>query len=221
MIASEIINPMIPPLRPGDSVEKALRWMDEFRVDALPVVEGRTYKGLITEEAILDENNPKAKVGELRLEHENVYASESKHIYDVLKTADDQGLRLLAVLSNNKEFLGVVTVNDTFLAFSKMSSLKSPGSIVVLSMEDRDYSLAEISRITESNDTKILSVYVAADPLDVSKIKVTLKFNRTDIQAAVASMERFGYKIIAQFDETELSTREQERLDSLMRYLDF
>ena len=104
MIASEIINPMIPPLRPGDSVEKALRWMDEFRVDALPVVEGRTYKGLITEEAILDENNPKAKVGELRLEHENVYASESKHIYDVLKTADDQGLRLLAVLSNNHTF---------------------------------------------------------------------------------------------------------------------
>ncbi|WP_237717836.1 hypothetical protein [Pontibacter sp. BAB1700] len=45
MIAEELINQMIPPLKLYDTVDKALRWMDEFRVNELPVSRNRKYMG--------------------------------------------------------------------------------------------------------------------------------------------------------------------------------
>ncbi|GAB3823116.1 hypothetical protein GCM10028895_29450 [Pontibacter rugosus] len=54
MIAEELINQMIPPLKLYDTVEKALRWMDEFRVNELPVVSNRKYMGLATELSLIE-----------------------------------------------------------------------------------------------------------------------------------------------------------------------
>ena len=54
MIAEELINQMIPPLKLYDTVDKALRWMDEFRVNELPVVSNRRYMGLATEQHLIE-----------------------------------------------------------------------------------------------------------------------------------------------------------------------
>jgi acetoin utilization protein AcuB len=46
MTAKELINPMIPPLKPTDLLQKALDWMDEFKVNMLPVVDKGSFLGL-------------------------------------------------------------------------------------------------------------------------------------------------------------------------------
>lgn len=43
MIAEELINQMIPPLKVSDSAEKAKKWMEEFRLTQLPVVENNNF----------------------------------------------------------------------------------------------------------------------------------------------------------------------------------
>jgi seryl-tRNA(Sec) selenium transferase len=86
-------------------------------------------------------------------------------------------------------------------------------------MTERNYSLAEISRHVESNDIKILSAFVVEDEQDSSMIKLTLKFNKTDLSRLVATFERYNYKIIAKFQETELLSNDKERLDMLLKYL--
>ena len=62
-------------------------------------------------------------------------------------------------------------------------------------MNSSDYSLAELSRLVEENNARILSSSVRQDPADVGKIKVTLKINLEDISSIVATFERFEYKI--------------------------
>jgi acetoin utilization protein AcuB len=90
----------------------------------------------------------------------------------------------------------------------------------VLSMPERDYSLSEISRHVESNDAKILSAYVSPDELDPYKIKLTLKINTTDISRIIATLERFEYRIIAQFQENgEGKQADKDRYDLLLKYL--
>jgi acetoin utilization protein AcuB len=218
MIAEELINQIIPPLKVTDTAEKALRWMEELRVPQLPVLEGQEYVGLISEEIIFQINDLSYYLSEMPLTAQDVYALNYQHFYDVLKLALDHHIQVVAVLNDDKEFMGVITVHSTIIAFAQ-SAVQEPGGIIVLSLYERDYSLSEISRLVESNDSKILSSYVCPDRSDPLKIKLTIKLNRKDISRVVATFERFDYRIIAKFQNAPDSGEDKERLDLLLKYL--
>ena len=55
---------------------------------------------------------------------------------------------------------------------------------------------------------------------DHSKIKLTLKINKTEISRVVATLERFGYQLIAKYQEGPEISNEKERIDILLKYLD-
>ena len=219
MIAEELINQMIPPLKITDPVAKAARWMEEFRVNQMPVVKNRQYMGMVTEDNILENNGQNTTLEEVEFGFENVHVMHHQHFYTVMETAIRNKIQVVPVLDEHHDFLGVITVNDTIAAFGQMSALHGQGGILVLSMNERDYALSEISRHVEENKAKILSAYVSPDEMDGYKVKVTLKINTTDLNRIIATFERFNYRIVAQFhDATEIKD-DQDRLDLLMRYL--
>jgi len=90
-----------------------------------------------------------------------------------------------------------------------------------LSMDLIDYSLAEICRYVEENNAKVISSIMIEDPMDKGKIKITLKINQLDLSRIVATLERFSYRVIGRYQETNTANSgEQERLDLLLKYLD-
>ncbi|MBX9852837.1 MAG: CBS domain-containing protein [Cytophagaceae bacterium] len=220
MTAEELINHMIPPLKTTDKGRQALNWMEEFRITQLPEIEeDLSYRGLISENTILESDNLEKSLSEYTLDAEDKYAHMATHFYDVIKLAMKNKMQVVAVVNEEKKFQGVISVNDTTAAIAQMFASQGPGGIIVLSMKENQYSLAEISRLIESNDAKIISSFIVNDELDPSMIKVTLKLNRTDLSRLIATLERYEYKIIAQFQETELITNDKERLDLLLKYL--
>lgn len=220
MIAEELINQMIPALKPADSVEQALTWMEEFKVHQLPVVKRDEYLGLVSEDAILNLIDIPTQISQIPLICQNVKATYNQHFYEVLRMARENKVEMMAVLDEGSCFLGVVTVNDTLVAFSDSIALQEPGGILVLSLEHRDYSLTEISRLVESNDAKILSTYLHHDPKDESRLNVTLKINKTDLTHIISTFERFSYQIIAKFQTKGNEDLDKDRLDMLLKYLD-
>ncbi|MFC5270623.1 CBS domain-containing protein [Adhaeribacter terreus] len=219
MIAEELINPMIPPLKLSDSTEKAVKWMEEFRVNQLPVVKNRHYLGLITEDDIIEKDHNYQSLENIKFGYDDVYVMYNQHFYRVMEVAIKNKIQVVPVLDEHQEFYGVITVNDTIAAFGQMSALQGQGGILVLSMPERDYSLSQISRHVESNDAKILSAYVSPDEMDPYKIKLTLKINTTDLTRIIATLERFDYRIIAQFQETSDNQADKDRYDLLLKYL--
>lgn len=221
MIAEELINQMIPPLKLSDPADKALRWMEEFRVNQLPVVKGREYLGLITEKDIIELAGVKdMSLAQIAFNFEDSYVIHYQHFYNVMEVAIRNKIQVVPVLDEDREFLGVITVNDTITAFGQMSALQGQGGILVLCMPERDYSLSEISRHVESNNAKILSAYVSPDEMDMHNIKLTLKINTTDLRHIIATLERFQYRITAQFQEAGEVKGDLDRLDMLLKYLD-
>ncbi|WP_291725346.1 CBS domain-containing protein [Bernardetia sp.] len=220
MVAADLINEMIPPLKGNDSVRKALNWMDAFRITQLPVVEDNVYKGIITEDMLYEINNPEATIDSVEPFYEDVFVSEEQHFYDVMRLATDHNLRIIAVLDLSNFFVGVITVRDTLAAFARTFASQSAGAIIVLSMNYRDYSLSHISRLIEENNTKILSSYVDTDPYDHNLIKLTLKLDKTELNAILATLERFEYRVIAKFQENPDADIQKERLDMFFRYFD-
>ena len=220
MVARELINHMIPPLKKGDPARKANAWMEELRINQLPVIENGVYCGLISEEVILEDNDNTKEVGEYQLQGKSCVVNENQHFYDVLKIVSDHGVQLVAVLDDSETFLGVISIKDTVRAFAQSAAVQSPGGIIILSLKQIDYSLSEISRLVESNGAKILSSIVNNDMFDANLIKLTLKINKTDLSAIIATFERFDYKIIAKFEDGEMESSDKERLDILFKYLD-
>jgi len=220
VIAEDLINHMIPPLKATDDAHKAIVWMEEFRCKHMPVVDNGKLLGFISEEIILETNNIEKNVGEFNLTGEKCYVSTTSHFYDIIKIAADNKLQMVAVLDDLGQYYGVITVEDTITSFAQTAAVQMPGGILVLSMNHNDYSLSEISRLIEENNTKILSSIVKDDPLDLGKIRLTLKLNQVDLSRIVATLERFNYRVIGRYQESSPIGTEKERLDMLLRYLD-
>lgn len=210
---------MIPPLKVTDDAHKAVVWIEEFRCNHLPVVENGKLLGFISEEAILESNEIDKRLGDFRLEGEDCFVSLDSHFYDILKVAGDNKLGIVAVLDEDNHYAGVITVQDVMTSFAQSAAVQMPGSILVLSMDLIDYSLAEICRYIEENNAKVLGSTLVEDPMDKGKIKLTLKINQDDLSRIVATLERFGYRVIARYRETKREDEGKERIDLLMRYL--
>jgi acetoin utilization protein AcuB len=75
-----------------------------------------------------------------------------------------------------------------------------------------------MSQIVESDNAQILSSYVRTFP-DSTRMEVTLKVNKQDISAILATFLRYEYNIKATFNHTGENDNSRERYDSLMNYL--
>lgn len=216
----DLINDMIPPLKLTDDAAKALVWMEELRLHTLPVVNERKFLGFLTEDIIIDENSANQKVQDFSLTGKDCFIQSFQHIYDGVKKATDNEFDLVAVVDEDLDYKGVIILSDALSVFSQSATIQSQGGVLVLSINQIDYSLSEISRLVESNNAQILGSSMNIDPNNPTKFRLTLKLNKEDLTHIIATMERFGYKVVAKYQEVKGISNEKERLDILMRYLD-
>lgn len=220
MQAYEFINNLIPPLKLTDRAGMALAWMEEIRIDSLPVSDQGRFLGFISDEVIFDMNKSEQLIGSIELKANSCWVYSDKHIYDVLRVASEHQYNLVAVLDRENTYLGVITMEDAISAFADSLSIKSQGSVLILSLAMTDYHLSEISRLVESENTKILSSFITNDPLDDSKIKLTLKLDKPELRHVKATLERFGYRVIDHYQEETGVSGEEDRIGNLLRFLD-
>lgn len=220
MLAAELIDPMLPALKPTDTVGQALEWMQEHRIGQLVLTDLGEYRGLISEDLLLDvpdEDRPLRDVMQL---HEQVFALEGQHLFELLRLITDNQLDVLAVVGEGNEFLGTISATELLRQFSQDLGTQEVGAIVVLTLDERDYSMAEISRLVESNNVKIISSYFSSSAIgSPARSQLTLKLNRQEVVSVISTLERFGYQIDGVFASAPIENIDQERLDSLLRYL--
>ena len=217
MIAKELISEEIVPLRTSDTGEDALAMMSEFHVRHLPIVNGSQLIGLISEDEIF-EFDPDESIGSYNLAMAHPFVYDKNHIYEIMRLLNEYKLSLIPVVDKNQTYLGVVTLEDLLKYFAESASFGEHGSVIVLTVNRFNYSLSQIARIVESENTVILNSFITSTP-DSTELDITLKLNRSDISKILASFQRFDYEIKASFSESEYIDSLQEHYDSLMSYL--
>ena len=190
MFAHELISDSIPPLKTSDTVQKVQERMAEFRVNHLPIVNEKQFLGLVTDEDLVEVQDPNVPVGSLSLSIHNPFVYEGQHIYDVIRLFYEQKLSVVPVLDTNNNYKGLISINTMMEYVATMTSVKEPGGIIILEITNRNNSLAHISQIVESDNAQILSSYVQSFP-DSTKLEITLKLNRTDLSSIIASFLRY------------------------------
>jgi len=218
MLAIEVITDEIPPLKISDSGDKALSWMEEFKVYELPLVNGHQFLGLILESDLLDLNNPSILLSEIHspLNRPAVYGHD--HFYSVISTMIEHKISVVAVLDEQENYLGMISQRDLIKHISSIAAYKEPGGIIELEMNTNDYSLVEIANIIESNGGKVLSSYIKSK-IDSTKIEVTIKTNKDDLSSILQTFTRYEYTIIASFDKSGSSDDLKQRYEAFMHFL--
>ncbi len=220
MVAEQLINYMVPPLKMEDEITRAKQWMDEFRVKELPVVHESRLQGFITEDLLFDSGILNPTVGEYPLVGISCKTSSSAHYYDVLRVLQEHEMSMVAVLDSAEEFKGVVLIEDILSEFAKTAIVNSVGAIIILKTSLNDYSLTEISRIVEMNEATILGANVKPDPEDHSLIEVVIRVNHQDVNQISSGLSKSGYQVTSAYNTEDNSFNEMDRFSHLMKFLD-
>jgi len=219
MLAKDLISDIVPALRTSDTGLQALSWMDIFRISHLPIVNNQEFLGLISDQDIYDLNMAEEPIGNHKLSLFSPYVYYNQHIFEIIELVSRLSLTVVPVLDEDKKYLGLITQTDLLQHFAELSALRNPGSIIEIDLNINDYSLSEISRIIESNDAKILGLYVSS-PEDSTKMTITIKLNITDITSIVQTFNRFNYDVKASYLQTdEMESLINNRYEQFMRYL--
>jgi len=220
MQIGSLINHAIPEISQQISIGEALDKMELLKLNQLPVVANNQFKGLVYEDKLVDFHDSDFLIEGLPLDAQNCYLLENQHYSDALKVAQTHLSEIVAIVGPDLEYLGVVSVTDIVAHISRQYYTQQLGATLVLSMFERDYSLAELSRLVEANNIKIIHAYVETDPVDAAKILVTIKINQLDYTKVAATLERFNFIIVEQYGETANTNSDLDRLGSFLRYLD-
>jgi predicted transcriptional regulator len=218
MLAAELISNVIPPLKTSDTVQKALERMSEFKLYHLPIVNETQFLGLVGEDDLIEIRDQQTPIGSISLSLINSFVFADTHIYDVINLFSHLKLSIVPILDVNKNYLGVVSINNLMAQTADMYAVKEPGAIIILSINNRNNSLAHMAQIVEADNAQILSSYVNTFQ-DSTRLEVTLKINKTEVSAIVASFERYNYDVQAVFNNTQSDNGSADRFNSFMNYL--
>lgn len=219
MTIAEIINHDLPILKPSDTVGNALNWMEENRIGQLVVVDAGKYVGIVSEEILMDYDED-MQLTDVMLQFSEISLFDYQHIYESLGLISKYSLQVIGIIDEEESFVGIITASEVYTKFGELLGSQEPGAVLVISIKNRDYSLAEISRLVESDNAKILSSYFTGNTyLNNESASLTLKINRESITSIVATLERFGYIVEASYAHEPVESIEQERYNMLMKYL--
>lgn len=218
MTAKDLVSMTIIPLKTSDTGINALNIMEELKVTHLPIVNNEEFLGLVSQSDIENLNIPDEALGNHNLSLTRPFVYQEQNIFDIIRLFSSQKLSLLPVLDKKNNYLGVITISDLVRNFSKLISAENPGGVIIIELNNNDYSLQEIAQIIESNNAKVLGMYVTSFP-DSTKIEISIKLNKIDIRPVLQTFYRYNYRVTASYSEEEDDDVLKERFDSLMNYL--
>jgi acetoin utilization protein AcuB len=217
MIGSSLLSNAVFPLKTSDTGEEALHLMAEYHVSHLPIVNNKHLLGLISEDDILS-HDIFEPIGAYQLSLIRNFVKDTDHLFEAMDVLSKNRLTLVPVIDKEENYQGVITAQDLLTFFADNYSFTEPGSLLVLEINSQDYYLSQISRIIESEDANILSVFITREP-NSTHLLVTIKINRLDLSRVISALNRYDYTIRATYSEVEYVDDLKERFDNFLSYL--
>lgn len=217
---SNYIDTNILPLKSTDKVLIAKELMLSQNVFNLPVIEEGKILYWVDLETLCEHEDKKniAQIDFAPLKVE-LYLNEEDHFFKALEIfKNNSNIALLPVFSSEHEYKGLVRARDLIAPFLVRNVEEGESSMVLLEMNDFDYSLAALSNIVEYNRSAILQVLVVSQAK--GKIWVHLVLNTTTIQSILSSFYRYNYNVLFVHNQKDVDTLIEDRYQSLMKYLD-
>jgi Mg/Co/Ni transporter MgtE len=218
MIISQFLSNAVFSIQNADSIQQALEKLQDMLCKELVVLNGDDYIGLVNETILLDAEDEDAPLSSIKINTAPIQLKFNQHPYDALVMITVYNSTIIPVLDQDNKYIGVSTQLDILKAISSIQSQNESGAIIVLAIGLHDFSLSQIAHLVESDNCRILNCATKIN-LESDNIEVTLKVDKSNINALLNSFLRHNYLVlethntIAAFDDTA------DRYQQLMNYI--
>lgn len=212
-----LISPVVPTLLPSDTAARALEIMEDNRFTDLPVVLDDNYLGLVKETELLEWDNQEKHLGDVEMQAAKPAILVSAHPYEALRILNQLQLDILPVIDQEYKYKGAVSKDSLLQYIAETNGYDTPGGIIVLEIKPHNYSLYEVARLFENEDVIIIASQL--NTLPDGTMELTLKTNRTALEAVISSLERHEYKVKEVFGDQKNMEDVMEKYQLLMNYL--
>lgn len=212
----EYINNDIAPLNSKATILDAQDLFADLTYSHFPVVEDGVYIGCLRKEntEILDSNS---KIEDHKYEFGRFYVRSSMIWLDVLEVFAQNETNIVPVLDDKNKYLGYYELEDVIRFLHETPFLREEGGILVVQKDITNYSLSQVAQIVESNNAKLLGVFISK--ITGSKIEITLKITQSALNDIIQSFRRYEYEIISEHQEDSYLKNLKDRSDYLNKYL--
>lgn len=218
MTIQALLDTSVRPLYADDTPQHAMNVLLDSLYAHLPVVDEEDHLiGLVTEQQVMEALGSAETVRDC-VSGAPVSAVPETHYFNAGRDIADHDVDLLPVTDSSGRYLGVVTRADLFSVFARMLGTDRRGAILVLEIEPRDYSMAQLLHIIEQNDVKVLAM--ASEQENQDTLRITLKLNIRDATRTRHMLDHHGYNVVAAFNEAASREDIQDRAREFMRYLE-
>jgi len=218
MLISQFLSNADFSIQNADSIQQALEKLQDMLCKELVVLNGDDYIGLVNETILLDAEDEEALLSSIKINTAPIQLKFNQHPYDALVMITVYNSTIIPILDQDNKYIGVSTQLDILKAISSIQSQNESGAIIVLAIGLHDFSLSQIAHLVESDNCRILNCATKIN-LESDNIEVTLKVDKSNINALLNSFLRHNYLVlethntIAAFDDTA------DRYQQLMNYI--
>ena len=191
-------------------------FLSDLSFSHFPVVEEQIYIGSVATEDIETFISDK-KIIDYRYSFEKFFVRTNMVWLDVLEVFAQNHTNLVPVLDEENKYVGYYEIGDIMGFFNETPFLKEPGGIIVIKKAIVDYSLSQITQIVESNNGKLLGLFISE--ADSVNIQVTLKTSLGPMNEIIQAFRRYNFEIISDHLEDNYINTLKERSDYLDKYL--
>lgn len=218
MVAKSCIEYEIPLLYNHHTVGDAIDWCEQFNSKYVYIADENKLLLGYAPTNLLYELNDENLLSSIELQEFNYDCFEYLHLFEFLKIASNIDIYILPIIDKQNILQGFSSPEKILQTYLQQNQILSEGGVLVLSIDPKDYSLSEISRIIENDGANILNVSIVHNA-QTNTIEAIIKINKTDLKAIEASFERYNYTILQLIHQSEIEIDLQNRIDNLMKYL--
>jgi hypothetical protein len=162
MIASQLINEHLSPLRTTDSVDAALLFMISQGVTELPLIEQKQLWNYVRLQQLA--TLPKDQtLGDVISKHPFPPSAHSNnHLYELIPLLAANELSILAVTDADGQYQGIIEQKSINKLIADSFTYRGMGAILVLRMSDRDFAPSQLARWIEENGAKFFGALFTA-----------------------------------------------------------
>ena len=213
---SEYINNDFKPFSSTESVAMIQDFFAENTYSHFPVMDNDIYIGLISgvDAETFETQKP---IIEYRYSFEGFFVRESMSWLDVLEIFARNNSNIVPILDETNKYAGYYEITDVIKFLNETPFLKETGGIIVVEKPTADYSMSQITQIVESNNGKLLGVFVSQ--ADAEKVQVTIKTTLGSMNEIIQSFRRYNYEIVSEHHEDNYLNTLKERSEYLDKYL--
>lgn len=187
----------------NDSVENALQTLEEKEVDALPVLEGDTYAGIITRYGIYrlffesglgrEEYLKNTKVKDAVVYEDKYLRGEEVFERTLLEL---KHIPLLPVVDEQKALLGIVTRYDVLEQFQSAFGMHKSGIRIAFTSVEVEGRISKLADIIQQYHESVISL-VTFDETDKLVRRIVLKIEKkNNVEKFVKKLEGSGFRVL-------------------------